>query len=319
MRKSLSRRGITEPAINVMLASISPNTVKQYNTAIKRWCKFCGENDVDPLNGSVPMIISFLTINFEKGLGYGSLNNYRSALAFILGPHVGTDDRVKRFFKGVAKLKPPVPKYDFIWDTNIVLNYLESQYPNEELSLEMLTKKLVTLIALCTGHRIQTISLLKVSNINILPNEIIIKVPENIKTSAPGRSQPLLLLPFYNKNPKICPASTLHYYLQVTNSFRNKNNSLFLTFKKPYRTASSDTISRWIKTTLEASGINISMFSSHSTRHASTSKAACQGVNIDVIRQSAGWSHNSSTFARFYNRPIKSNTSGFSTAILDNY
>ena len=182
---------------------------------------------MDPLNASIPIVISFLNVHFERGLGYGSLNSFRSALSLILGSHVGTDDRVKRFFKGVSKLRPPAPKYNYLWDTNIVLNYLESQFPNERLSLELLTKKLATLIALCTGHRVQTIALIKVSNITVSSNEIIIKIPDNIKTSAPGKHQPLLILPCYDKNLKICPASALRCYLQVTKQSRGEIDNLF--------------------------------------------------------------------------------------------
>ncbi|CAD6229277.1 GSCOCG00012103001-RA-CDS, partial [Cotesia congregata] len=45
-------------------------------------------------------------------------------------------------------------------------------------------------------------------------------------------------------------------------------------------------------------------YTAHSTRHASTSKAAERGVNVDEIKRVAGWSQKSQVFARFYNLPI---------------
>lgn len=96
----------------------------------------------------------------------------------------------------------------------------------------------------------------------------------------------------------------LQFYMEKTKAFLPERPALFLTLKKPIHNASSQTISRWIKLTLSEGGIDISIFTSHSTRHAGSSAAFRAGVNIDEIRKSAGWSQNSSTFAKFYNRPL---------------
>ncbi|KAL4720573.1 hypothetical protein ACJJTC_012328 [Scirpophaga incertulas] len=58
--------------------------------------------------------------------------------------------------------------------------------------------------------------------------------------------------------------------------------------------------------------------SPHSTRHASTSRAARLGINIDTIRATAGWTGTSTVFAKFYNRSVCENSlDDFSTAILN--
>lgn len=79
-----------------------------------------------------------------------------------------------------------------------------------------------------------------------------------------------------------------------------------LTYKKPHKPASSQSISRWIKQLLAESGVDVEKFSAHSTRHASTSTALAAGLSVDVIRKTAGWTSTSTAFARFYNRPIES-------------
>lgn len=68
---------------------------------------------------------------------------------------VGSDERIKRFFKGFYRLRPPLPKYNYTWNTSIVLDSLTSWYPNEDLTLDKITSKLVTLLALVTAHRAQ--------------------------------------------------------------------------------------------------------------------------------------------------------------------
>ncbi|PZC73632.1 hypothetical protein B5X24_HaOG209006 [Helicoverpa armigera] len=67
---------------------------------------------------------------------------------------------------------------------------------------------------------------------------------------------------------------------------------------------STQTLSRWIKDTLSLSGVDVSIFSAHSTRHAATSRARRAGVSVDQIRRTAGWSANSATFANFYDRNV---------------
>ena len=65
-------------------------------------------------------------------------------------------------------------------------------------------------------------------------------------------------------------------------------------------------LSRRIKNVLNDSGVDTSIFKSHSTRHASTSLASIKGVNLVEIRKTAGWSAKSNVFAKFFNRPIVS-------------
>lgn len=298
-----------------MLASLSTKTRKQYESVLNQWIVFCKSYNVDPLVDSVPTVISFLTSKFDEGLSYSSLNTIRSAISLILGPHLGTDERVTRFFRGIFKLRPKTPKYELVWDPNIVLSYLSNLFPNENLGIELLTKKLVTLLALVTAHRIQTLSLICIDNISFNEDNVNIIIPKLIKTSAPGRPQPNLILPFFKDNRSICPATTLQCYLDTSKALRQDCKTLLITTKKPYHSASTATISRWIKQILSNSGIDTTKFTAHSTRHASTSKASECGINIEVIRKAAGWTTNSLTFARFYQRPIVSDPNAFANAV----
>lgn len=288
--------------------------------AFKQWFSFCDGNNVDYYEASIPKIIYFLTDEFNKGSQYGTLNSYRSALSLIIGTRVSSDDRIRRLFKGFYRLRPPLPKYNITWDTSIALDFLANLYPHNEISLEQLTKKTVTLIALITAHRVQTLSLIRIAQITRCSNMIYIKIPDIIKTSRLGAHQPCLNIPFYQIKPEICPALTLLNYLDITRSLRSDNDDfLFISHKKPNKSVTSQTLSKWIKNTLYESGIDTSIFSAHSTRHASTSAASRLGVNIDVIRSTAGWSGSSHVFGKFYHRGIDNhNTDDFALSILRN-
>lgn len=286
-----------------MLASLSNNSFKQYDSCLKKWWRYCKNNSLDLYNASVPKIICFLTELYNEGCQYGTLNACRSALSLILGPILGKDDRITRFFKGVFRLRPTQPKYNLTWDTNKVLDKLSVWQPPTALSLEKLTLKTVMLLALATAQRVQTLSKINIKNIVISTDRIIIKIPELVKTSRPSGKQPILHLPFFNERATVCPASTLINYLERTANLR-KSDFLFVGVKKPHNSVGTQTLSRWLKRTLSECGIDASVFSAHSTRHAATSRARSFGVSIDTIRNTAGWSGQSQTFARFYQRPI---------------
>lgn len=302
-----------------MLASLSDSTIKQYGVTLKLWWEFCILNDSNCFKSSKTLVLSFLAQQFHKGCSYGSLNSHRSALSLFLHNNIGSDEGVKRLLKGAYKLNPPRPKYTSTWDPQLVLNHISNWYPNLELSMEKITKKLVILLALCTAHRVQTFSLIKLENISITENSVRIAITDVIKTSAPGRDQPVLFLPFFRENINICPASVLKDYIFVTKNMRTSNaDKLLLTYKKPHKAASSQSISRWIKHLMAESGIDVCTFSAHSTRHASTSAALAAGLSVDAIRKTAGWTSTSTAFARFYNRPIENEGIFANTVIFPN-
>nr|CAI5870238.1 unnamed protein product [Callosobruchus analis] len=151
---------------------------------------------------------------------YGTINTHRSAISLILTGNVGSDPTVCRFLKGVSKLRPAQPKYAFTWDPHQVLTYLESLDEMLDNSLKTLSYKLVTLIALVTGQRLQTLYSIKVSDIVESSSGLQIFITDYLKTSGTGRQQPCLHLPFFKDNVKLCAASTLKRYLAYTNQLR---------------------------------------------------------------------------------------------------
>ncbi|CAB0001988.1 unnamed protein product [Nesidiocoris tenuis] len=120
------------------------------------------------------------------------------------------------------------------------------------------------------------------------------------------------------EKPNLCVATLIMKYLEVTRPFRESSmdDKLFLCHQKPHRPAKRPTISRWVKETLKEAGVDTSIFSAYSTRHAATSDAYRKGVSIDTIRSSAGWSPESSVFARFYNRPLTESPDEFTNRVF---
>ncbi|XP_076236334.1 uncharacterized protein LOC143180473 [Calliopsis andreniformis] len=286
------------------------------NKPLKKWWNFCNEQAENMFTLNIPNILRFLTVEYNNGATYGTINSYRSALALLQGPEVGQNPCIKRFCKGVANVRPPRPKYNDIWEPKAVLDFLDQWQEDDKLTLEDLSKKLVTLLALITGQRMQTLSLINVMDINKLDNRIEIKIPASVKTSGPQRKQPTLVLPYYTLNKKLCAASALETYLERTQQLRKDITYLFISYKKPFKAVSSQSLSRWIKNILEKSGINTNVFTAYSTRHAATSAANRSGINIDLIRKTAGWTAKSKAFANFYNLKITDDNTVFANSVL---
>ena len=82
-----------------------------------------------------------------------------------------------------------------------------------------------------------------------------------------------------------------------------QENKLFLSIVQPHKPVLSGTVARWVRSLLQAAGIDTSQFKPHSVQGASASAAARGGVALSDILALACWSSDS-TFRRFYYRPV---------------
>jgi hypothetical protein len=298
IRHSLHERNISPEIADIIMLSWRNSTRKQYRVYINKWVHFCSEKSFDPVHPTVNTLLAFLHELHENNLGYSSLNTARSAVSNIdensvhtkMHTPVGKHPLVCRYLKGIFNKLKPVPKFTRIWSVDTVLQHLSVLWPLEELTRKALTLKLVMLIVLTTGERCQTLTLLDISDKYMTKNEqcFSFSLTEHIKQDRPGSMFGNVTLYKY-PDKKLCVYETLQFYLQATEVCRN-SSSLFVSYIKPFKAVTSATIGRWIKTVLAQAGINTNMFTAHSTRSASTSKAAAAAVSVDYILVTAGWS-----------------------------
>lgn len=110
IRGAFIRRKVPLESVNILMAS--PESLRQYGSGLKKWWAFCVKEEVYLFNGSMKNVLAFLTEEFERKATYSSLNGYKSAISLILGPEVGRDDRIQRFFRGVTRLRLLAPRYN---------------------------------------------------------------------------------------------------------------------------------------------------------------------------------------------------------------
>ena len=308
---------LSSQATEIMMASLSDSTIGQYGSHLSKFREFCAKrkhNDI--LNITCAMGIEFLTELFNAGLSYSTINSARSAISqftSLSNSHwqFGSHPATTRFMKGVYKLRPPLPKYDLIWDVAPVLNYVERL---DCTSLKNLSMKCAMLLALTTGQRVQTLSALDLNFMTRSTDKLAFAIQQPLKTSKPGKFFSVKILKYTGSRQDICPYLCLSKYLDETKELRD-SNYLFVSFVKPHKRVSTQSISRWLTEILENSGVE-TKFGSHSTRHASTSKAASLNIPVDRIMATVGW-ESESTFANFYRREITKEPRDFADAVLE--
>lgn len=290
---------------DLLLGSLKDSSKKQYLPYISEYLNI--EKDLS--NVTAVKLIRYLTLLYDRGLGYSAINTARSAIStmssLLSNSQVGCDALVTRFMKGVFNSRPSLPRYSHTWDPDIILRKLDEPYDTKSF-LEF-SKKVVFLVTLLSGQRVSTIGKLKLSDVRIDQSELYISVTELIKQTKPGHHQQPLRFKKFNCKPNLCVYTQLSLYINRSIGLRNENTTnLFITSTRPYHNATKNTLSNWIRSVLQDSGLE--KFGPHSLRGAATSALARTAVPVDMILQTAGWK-SESTFRKFYNKPVHQNCS----------
>jgi len=112
---------------------------------------------------------------------------------------------------------------------------------------------------------------------------IVIRIGDPLKTTTRKFHVGEVKFSSYTVDTKVCPLECLKQYLKLTSTLRGNI--------KPYKSASKDSLSRWIKnnTYISASGIDTAIFSPHSTRSALTSLEKKNNIRIETILKTGCW------------------------------
>ena len=155
---------------------------------------------------------------------------------------------------------------------------------------------------LCGQRCGEILSVSDIRNLDLSENICVIRIGDILKTSGPKNHIGEIKFHSYPNDLTICPMNCLRQYPEATKQYRGNITSLFITLNKPFKVQSKDTLVRWVKQLLKDAGINMNIFSPHSTCSASNSKAKTS-VPLKTILETRGWTSNR-TFSRFYNKPI---------------
>ena len=298
------------------------STKRQYEVYLKKWRIFCASRNVDPHQADVNQVLEFLSHLFHaKEASYSAINTARSALnscvtlwkdSYTMASH----PTISRFMKGVFNLRPPRSRYTETWDAGKVLNHLRKRYPANKLSLKELTQKLVMLLALTSAQRVQTLYSINIEKMSVTDSEVRCVIEKTLKQSKQGCGSFSVCVSAYPLDRRLCVVKYLREYLRRTTPLRESETALFICYQKPHKRASTQTISRWLRETLQAAGIDTGRYKSHSTRAVATSTARRMDVPLSDILAQAGWARET-TFQKFYHKPTESKGHAFTKAVLN--
>ena len=149
--------------------------------------------------------------------------------------------------KGIFNLNPPTRKFGFVWDVKVLFDYFEKMGDNNTLNDKNLSQKLLALLILLGGQRLNTVHQYQVNE--MIKTEISITfAPSNLLKHSKQHSK--LDVFEYRKyhNKKLCVVDCLNTYLdRRQNKVDNTVQKLFISHQKPYKAVSIDTLRRWMK------------------------------------------------------------------------
>ena len=167
IRQALEDRNMSKRATNIVMASWRSGTKKQYTTQVKKWFSYCDKRKINHFQTNLNSVLDFLSELYENGSSYSAINTAGSSLSaigiIIDGFAIGSHPLMIRFMKGVYNLRPAKSRYVQTWYISCVLSYLRRLSPVCDLSLKMLSLKLVILLALTLASGTQSLHLLSIA------------------------------------------------------------------------------------------------------------------------------------------------------------
>ena len=258
IRQSYTGAGISGQTQNLLVAAWRKGTSAAYTSAWGKWDSWCRERKINPVHAPIASILEFLTAEFHAGKAYRTLNDYLSAISSthpsINSVRVAGHPLVVQSLKGAFNLRPPLPKYSTTWDVDVLLSFIEKLGPNGSLSPKDLSQKLGILLTLTAMHRVSEVVAHDRRFRQFSPEGVSLQLPELIKKTKVGQNLKTSFHASFPNNPNLCVVQCLQEYERRTLSFRGfdpaKPNRLFLSYIRPHKLITSESLSRWIKDVL---------------------------------------------------------------------
>ena len=210
--------GLSRSASALIQESWRPGTRVQYNSLLRGWQGFCSRRQVHPLSPTILDIIAYLTSMYDCSLQYTTIAASKSVLAGVLHipgvTSISSHPLIIRLLKGIFYVRPPKPRYEFIWDTDLVLKFLKTLHP-AVIPLKLLTLKTVTLLTLLSGQRVTTLHQFRLSQLQRNPTLVIFNIQGLLKHSRAAKRDLPITYHAFPRDVALCPVATLDAYLDA--------------------------------------------------------------------------------------------------------
>ena len=183
-----------------------------------------------------------------------------------------------------------------------MFDYFNQKGENDQLSDKSLTQKLLILLLLLGGQRMNTVYFFTVDRMTVTDIGVTFSPNHVLKHSKPGKKLDIFHYRAYH-NKKLCVVDCLKEYLKRRSTkVQTDTKALFITYDKPFRAAAIDSMRRWVKDLFIETSI-LKEYTPHICRSGATSKAGQLNVDIAKILKQGCWK-NAKTFFDFYKNGI---------------
>ncbi|PFX21005.1 hypothetical protein AWC38_SpisGene14530 [Stylophora pistillata] len=250
------------------------------------------QRQINPLQTYFSAILEFLAFEYEAGKAYRILNVCRSAISMthpkVDSLRVGEHPLIKQLLRGIFNSRPPLPRYSGTWDVQKASSYMASLGTNDLLTLKILSLKLGLLLALTSMERVSETVSHYLRYRRLTPDGVVFDLSELTKKSRFHQGPKASFHASSPDNPKLCVVDCLKEYEGGTeplraHSERSKANKLLLSYIRPHRPISSESLSRWLVSFLSSAGVDTTIFKAHSVRGAASSAAMSAGISLKDI------------------------------------
>ena len=145
-------------------------------------------------------------------------------------------------------MKPPTPRLSSTWDVKHL--FLATLDPPADLTVKMLSFKLAALQALTSSARAHELIKLDLDFVSIKSDCWGFSLAAHTKVSRPGHPARKIY-----HNHKICVVKTSQEYRSRTETIR-QSSRLPISFVRPFKPISSQTMSRWLRKAMQLAGID---------------------------------------------------------------
>ncbi|KAG1229379.1 hypothetical protein G6F35_002117 [Rhizopus arrhizus] len=258
INKARNQSGLmNETSVSYLQDTTRSKTAENYDHGWRRWQLWCTQQvpQVDPTEYNQTNVLNFLVAHQRFSVSH--LNSFRSSIASVfrvLYPEhmpIANQEQIQAFFATKRRSEVHIPSTSQLetWDTDKMVLFLLSTWADSSLlSLYDLQLKTIALLCLATMARPR-------SDIGRLQHRDIIFTFQDCSTSS---SSALTGVTIHFRKPKetqvktskfgvlqdtrLCPASTLHLFIQKTNHLRESlpvDHTLFLAYiDKPAQVSS---------------------------------------------------------------------------------
>ena len=200
---------------------------------------------------------------------------------------MGQQPLVTSLMAGIFNSRPPQPRYIFVWDVQVVLNFIQKKLGiSSSLTDQELTYKLFMLLSLTTASRVSGLQHLDIRYMTKGNNKVTFYFAKFHKSCLKGKPPPSLTNIGFSEDSQLRIIETLDTYLDRKKDRRLGKSQLLLSFQRPHKEVVSSIISCWIKKVLKLAKTGTDIYKAHLPRLTSTSNIKLKGLSLaDVLKR----------------------------------